>query len=125
MSRWKVAQHIQNRYWIAYPAIYDAEEPESNVDDDLPRQPLARGFRKWREAMDYADRMARTRKVVLPRVKGSGAIRLDVQYNDEGDVRAGMYATQGKVYYHAPEAKLDHWARVLLTLAERAKHAGT
>lgn len=67
MSRWKVAQHVQYRFWLAYPAVYDSEQPESNMDDDLPRQPLARGFRKWQDAMAYADRMARTREVVLPR----------------------------------------------------------
>lgn len=67
MTRWKVAQHIQRRFWVAYPAAYDSEQPESNMDDDLPRRPLARGFRTWREAMDYADRNARTVEVVLPR----------------------------------------------------------
>ena len=67
MTRWKVAQHVQYRFWLAYPASYDSEQPESNMDDDLPSQPLARGFRKWQDAMAYADRMARTREVVLPR----------------------------------------------------------
>ena len=67
MSRWKVAQHVQHRFWLAYPASYDSEQPESNMDDDLPRQPLARGFRKWQDALAYADRMTRTREVVLPR----------------------------------------------------------
>ena len=66
MTRWKVAQHVQYRFWLAYPASYDSEQPESNMDDDLPSQPLARGFRKWQDAMAYADRMARTREVVLP-----------------------------------------------------------
>lgn len=74
MSRWKVAQHIQYRFWLAYPAVYDSEQPESDVDDDLPRQPLARGFRTWREAMDYADRLARTREYVLPRPSVDGYI---------------------------------------------------
>lgn len=67
MSRWKVAQHVRYRSWLAYPASYDSEQPESNMDDDLPRQPLGRGFRKWQDALAYADRMARTREYVLPR----------------------------------------------------------
>lgn len=88
MSRWKVAQHVHRRYWIAYPAAYDAEQPESNVDDDLPRKPLARGFRKWQDAMDYADRTARTYEVVLPRVDygdhvvaDKGVYSLHVEYS--------------------------------------------
>lgn len=75
MSRWKVAQHIYHRFWVAYPAAYDSEQPESNMDDDLPRRPLARGFRTWREAMEYADRMTRTREYVLPRL-GAAAIEV-------------------------------------------------
>ena len=75
MSRWKVAQHVQYRFWLAYPASYDSEQPESNMDDDLPRQPLARGFRKWQDAQDYADRMARTREYVLPRL-GAAAVEV-------------------------------------------------
>ena len=79
MSRWKVAQHVQYRSWLAYPASYDSEQPESNMDDDLPRQPLARGFRKWQDALAYADRMARTRQVVLPRpqLNKDGKIEFD------------------------------------------------
>lgn len=50
MSRWEV--YKAGRYaWTAHRA------------GDLPG-PL---FRTWREAMDYADRLARTREVVLPR----------------------------------------------------------
>lgn len=67
MSRWKVAQHIHYRTWLAYPAYYDADQPHNDMDDDKPRTPRARAFHTWREAMDYADRMARTREVVLPR----------------------------------------------------------
>lgn len=74
MSRWKVAQHVQYRSWLAYPASYDSEQPESNMDDDLPRQPLGRGFRKWQDALAYADRMARTREYVLPRPDKDGYI---------------------------------------------------
>lgn len=65
MSRWKVAQHIHYRTWLAYPAHYDSNQPHNDVDDDKPRTPRARAFRTWREAQDYADRQARTRPVVL------------------------------------------------------------
>lgn len=68
MIRWKVAQHIERRFWLAYPAFYDSEEPASNIDDDRPRKALARGFRTWKEAIDYADRMTRTCEVELPRI---------------------------------------------------------
>lgn len=119
MSRWKVAQHVQHRFWLAYPAIYDAEEPESNVDDDLPRQPLARGFRKWHDAIAYADRMARTVEVVLPR-------NHDLKKSVHKDINGDLYANYSSANYWAQ----DNWnkgpkplALALLALAEQEEHA--
>lgn len=59
MSRWDV--YKAGRYaWCAHRK------------GELPK---AEGmFRTWREALDYADRMARTREVVLPRPDKDGDI---------------------------------------------------
>ena len=74
MNRWKVAQHIHYRTWLAYPAYYDSGQPHNDMDDDKPRTPRARAFRTWREAQYYADRQARTREYVLPRPDKDGDI---------------------------------------------------
>lgn len=117
MSRWKVAQHIQYRFWLAYPAVYDSEQPESDVDDDLPRQPLARGFRKWQDALDYADRMARTREVVLPRLAPQGEVTVSAQwYCDQGVIH--YINAAGDVTQGTP-ADLARHAATLLALAEQ------
>lgn len=62
MSRWKVRREwrdtLESYSWVAiWP---------SGLSGDV--------FPTWREAMDYADRMARTREYVLPRPSADGYI---------------------------------------------------
>lgn len=64
MSRWEVKQHIYSRKWLAYPKDYHSLRPQTVVDASVP---CVRMFHHHAEAMEYADRMARTREVVLPR----------------------------------------------------------
>lgn len=64
MSRWEVKQHIYNRKWLAYPKDYHSLRPQTVVDASVP---CVRMFYTHAEALDYADRMARTVAVVLPR----------------------------------------------------------
>lgn len=64
MNRWKVAQHILSKEWVAWN------------DEDMKENPIhladrtVRAFRTHAEALDYADRMARTIEVTLPRIGG-------------------------------------------------------
>ena len=67
MSRWKVAQHIFYRSWLAYPESLDSGKPGADLAEDEPRLLRLRAFRTWREAMAYADKRARTIEVILPR----------------------------------------------------------
>ena len=64
MSRWKVFRYKSEAglNWMS------AEIGKTSVML-LSR---SRAFLTWREAQDYADRMARTREVVLPRISHSG-----------------------------------------------------
>ena len=64
MSRWEVKQHIYSRKWLAYPKDYHSLRPQTVVDASVP---CVRMFHTHAEALDYADRIARTREVVLPR----------------------------------------------------------
>lgn len=128
MTRWKVAQHVQYRFWLAYPASYDSEQPESNMDDDLPRQPLARGFRKWQDALDYADRMARTVEVTLPRITESkamipGAFGLSLEAGRTWDGKRNTWVKDGAGMVYVASYDLRPLALALLALAEQEEHA--
>lgn len=78
-------------------------------------------FPTWREAMDYADRMARTREVVLPRVAPQGEV----------SVSATWYCDQGAIHYinssgqavQGTPADLTPLALALLALAEQEENA--
>lgn len=78
--------------------------------------PVAR-FATWREAMEYADRMARTREVVLPR-------NHDLKKSVHKDINGDLYANYGSASYWVQ----DNWnkgpkplALALLALAEQEK----
>lgn len=74
-------------------------------------------FRTWREAMDYADRMARTVEVVLPRVAPQGEVSVSVTwYCDQGAIH--YINSAGQVVQGAP-ADLTRRAATLLALAEQ------
>lgn len=83
-----------------------------------------RAFRTWREAQDYADRMARTREVVLPRVKHTGVVEIYAEFMGNLVQTRGTF-DGNPVYYENQSDNLEGAASLLLTLAERAKHAGT
>ena len=75
-------------------------------------------FPTWREAMDYADRMARTREVVLPR-------NHDLKKSVHKDINGDLYANYSSANYWAQ----DNWnkgpkplALALLALAEQEEH---
>lgn len=102
-------------------------------DDSFPRRWAATNtgdlseverFSTHEAALDYADRQARTREVVLPRGPKSGTLRIDVKY-DGDDVHANALVNQSFLYGELPAANLAGLAGFLYTLAERAKHAGT
>ena len=61
MSRWAVRQNLFRDGWGVYRVSPDG------VSGVLWER-ISPWFDTWREAMDYADRKARTREVVLPRV---------------------------------------------------------
>ena len=75
-------------------------------------------FPTWREAQDYADRMARTREVVLPR-------NHDLKKAVHKDINGDLYANYGSASYWVQ----DNWnkgpkplALALLALAEQEEH---
>ena len=74
-------------------------------------------FPTWRMAMDYADRMARTREVVLPRVAPQGEVSVSATwYCDQGAIH--YINSAGQVVQGAP-ADLARHAATLLALAEQ------
>ena len=61
-KRWKVAQHILSKMWVTWNDGDMKENPIRLADRTV------RAFRTHAEALAYADRMARTVEVTLPRV---------------------------------------------------------
>lgn len=77
-------------------------------------------FPTWREAQDYADRMARTREYVLPRVAPQGEVSVSATwYCDQGAIH--YINSAGQVVQGAP-ADVKPLALVLLALAEQEEH---
>ena len=77
-------------------------------------------FPTWREALAYADRMARTREVVLPRVAPQGEVSVSATwYCDQGAIH--YINSAGQVVQGAP-ADVKPLALVLLALAEQEEH---
>lgn len=61
-KRWKVAQHILSKMWVTWNDGDMKENPVRLADRTV------RAFRTHAEALAYADRMARTVEVTLPRI---------------------------------------------------------
>lgn len=77
-------------------------------------------FPTWREAQDYADRMARTVEVVLPRVAPQGEVSVSATwYCDQGAIH--YINSAGQVVQGTP-AELRPLGLALLALAEQEKH---
>lgn len=74
-------------------------------------------FRTWREAQDYADRMARTREVVLPRLAPHGALTVSTIWGNSNLVVHYIDAS-GQAVKGTP-ADLARHAVTLLALAEQ------
>lgn len=74
-------------------------------------------FPTWREAQDYADRMARTVEVVLPRIAPVGEVTVSARWEyDQGAIH--YIDTAGQVVQGTP-ADLARHAATLLALAEK------
>ena len=74
-------------------------------------------FPTWREAMDYADRMARTREVVLPRLRPHGELTVSAIWSFDSPVVHYIDAS-GQTVQGTP-ADLARHAATLLALAEQ------
>ena len=81
--------------------------------------PVAR-FATWREAQDYADRMARTREVVLPRLAPRGEVTVSAIWGFDSPVVHYIDAS-GQTVQGTP-ADLTRHATALLALAEQEEH---
>lgn len=104
MSRWTVYKAGRHA-WTAHR------------EGDLPSEL----FPTWREAQDYADRMARTREYVLPRVAPQGEISVSATwYCDQGAIH--YINSAGQVVQGAP-ADVKPLALALLALAEQEENA--
>ena len=74
-------------------------------------------FHTWRDAMDYADRQARTREVVLPRLAPHGALTVSTIWGNSNLVVHYIDAS-GQTVKGTP-ADLARHAATLLALAEQ------
>ena len=105
MSRWKVTRMRCTGGWLA-------QERGARSGWE---------FRTWREALDYADRMARTREYVLPRVAPQGEVSMSATwYCDQGAIH--YINSAGQVVQGTP-AELRPLALALLALAEQEGRA--
>lgn len=78
-------------------------------------------FPTWREAQDYADRMARTREVVLPRLRPHGELTVSAIWRFDSLVVHYIDAS-GQTVQGTP-ADLARHAATLLALAEQEGRA--
>lgn len=81
-------------------------------------------FRTWREALDYAGRMARTREVVLPRITESkamipGALGISLESGRTWDGKRNTWVRDGVSMVYVASYDLRPLALALLALAEQ------
>lgn len=74
-------------------------------------------FPTWRDAMNYADRQARTREVVLPRLRPQGELTVSAIWSYDSPVVHYLDAS-GQIVQGTP-ADLARHAVTLLALAEQ------
>lgn len=79
----------------------------------------SRWFPTWREAQEYADRMARTREVVLPRLAPQGELTVSAIWGYDSLV-VNYIDASGQTVQGTP-ADLARHAATLLTLAEQER----
>lgn len=119
MSRWKVMKNHFVGDWSVYHTSTGGVSGE-------PWKRISQWFDTWREAMDYADRMARTREVVLPRIKECGnrvpgalGIRLGWEYMAmDRDALAFWVEDEGSDVIYVQLDELRPLAAALLALDE-------
>ena len=115
MSRWKVDRRNlpYPRGMVMWAACCDGKK---------------RLFPTWREAQDYADRMARTREVVLPRITESkvmipGALGLSLESGRTWDGKRNTWVRDGVSMVYVAAYDLRPLALALLALAEQEGQA--
>ena len=86
-------------------------------------------FPTWREALDYVDRQARTREVVLPRITESkamipGALGLSLESGRTWDGKRNTWVRDGVSMVYVASYDLRPLALALLTLAEQEEQCG-
>ncbi len=74
-------------------------------------------FYDWADAMEAADRLARTREVVLPRVNFEGRLQLDILHNQNGV--SVSYKIDDRPPQWGTEHQLPSFATFILALAEQ------
>ena len=113
-GKWQVERHATLRgrgtsepvaeyTWCAFHSEHDIEETH-------------RHFPTWRDALAYADRMARTREVVLPRLAPQGEVTVSAVWEYDR-LTVHYYDASGEIVQGTP-ADLARHAAALLTLAE-------
>lgn len=116
MSRWAVMKNHFVGDWSVY------YESTGGVSGE-PWKRISQWFDTWREAMDYADRMARTVEVVLPRYSLTPRNRRGAYWgarkrgHDYAVFRVKDFAESQVI--HVPFDDLRPLAAALLSLAER------
>lgn len=92
-------------------------------------------FRTWREAQDYADRMARTVEVTLPRSQRSGNGNIEYDFTEWAGLDYWPWMPEGAMYdrrtgptYRFGEDDLfirrEHWRPLALALLALAEQEG-
>ena len=80
-------------------------------------------FPTWREALDYADRMARTVEVTLPRLRPQGEVTVSATW--DYDQQSIHYINPAGATVQGTPADLRPLAGALLALAEMERPNGT
>lgn len=92
-QRWKVAQHIYTKKWLAYPEDLNEFHPQSIFDENVQ---VARVFRNYKDAVKYAHEQASKRVVMLQHI-----------YDDAGTVAYGSSGVEvGLSQRSEPESQL-------------------
>lgn len=120
MSRWAVRKNVFAEGWAVYRVSPDGA-------NGVLWTRVSQWLDTWREAMDYADRRARTVEVVLPRIAGCGdrvpgapGLKLGWEFaGGEPDAPVFWVEAEGSDVIYVQPDELRPLALALLSLAER------